>query len=99
MIKKLDLSFFNDTECFNTLKITKFEAGNDTDNPVTPTEPTVDPDKPVFNDDEIVSTLSDVKNVNINDIEAEFINTSVPGNEDTDKGTFYSITNKNIIID
>ena len=95
MIKKLDLSFFNDTKCFNTLKITKFEAGNNTDSPVTP----IDPDKPVFNDGEIVSNLSDVKNVNISTIEAEFINTSAPVNENTDKGIFYTITNKNIIID
>lgn len=95
MIKKLDLSFFNDTKCFNTLKITKFEAGNNTDSPVTP----IDPDKPVFNDDEIVSTLSDVKDVNISNIKADFINTSAPVNEDTDKGIFYAITNKNIIID
>lgn len=92
MIKKLDLSFFNDTKCFNTLKITKFEAGNNTDSPI-------DPDKPVFNEGEAVSNLSDVKNVNISTIEAEFINTSAPVNENTDKGIFYTITNKNIIID
>ena len=89
MIKKLDLSFFNDTKCFNTLKITKFEAGNSP----------IDPDKPVLNDDEPVSNLSDVKNVNISTIEAEFINTSAPVNENTDNGIFYTITNKNIIID
>ena len=68
--------------------------------PVTPEEDETDPDKPVVTEENasVSIELANVTDQNISDIESEEI-TVVQPTVDTDKGTIFSITKENIIID
>ena len=103
MVNKLDLSFLKDPKCFNRLTITMFNSGETVDipeTPVTPEEDETDPDKPVVTEENasVSIELANVTDQNISDIESEEI-TVVQPTVDTDKGTIFSITKENIIID
>lgn len=100
MVNKLDLSFFKDPKCFNRLTITMFNSGETVDIPETPEEVETDPDKPVVTEENasVSIELANVTDQNISDIESEEISVIQP-TVDTDKGTIFSITKENIIID
>lgn len=112
--KKVDTSFFKDWSNFSRLSIKMFNGNHkpkpvdptpdEPEDPIIPDEPVVDPDKPVINEEteEVTVELADVTTQDIAEIAetfTEIVTVAAPANEETDKGVFYTIEQKNIIID